>query len=196
MKNISLSFCSILYDILNLYTCKKTERRILRLCNFLIKKNARKISRFLYYRTSETNWRVDFFGGGGGVEHDIEHCHFVSYIFLTKLQLYIGKKYLKTAIIIDESLIHAIVSRNYSTKPSYIFQFKRELKVWKYLFNLFHFEVLIQNRNPKFRSLSLFVLTFHEYKARFVFGFRLDYKLFLFIFSLLCFKLFCILFMC
>jgi hypothetical protein len=28
MKNISLSFCSILYDILNLYTCKKTERKM------------------------------------------------------------------------------------------------------------------------------------------------------------------------
>ena len=102
-------------------------------------------------------------------------------IFLPNLQLNIGKKYLKTAIIIDESLILAIVSRNYSTKPSYIFQLKRELKIWKYIFNLFHFEVLIQNRNPKFRSLPLFVLTFHECKARFVFGFRLDYKLSLFI---------------
>jgi hypothetical protein len=104
-------------------------------------------------------------------------------ICIPNLQLNIGKKkYLKTAIIIDESLILAIVSRNYSTKPSYIFQLKRELKVWKYIFNLFHFEVFIQNRNPKFRSLSLFVLTFHEYKARSVFGFRLDYKLSLFIF--------------
>ena len=91
-------------------------------------------------------------------------------IFLPNLQLNMGKKYLKTAIIIDESLILAIVSRNYSTKPSYIFQLKCELKVWKYIFNLFHFEVLTQNRNPKFWSLSLFVLTFHEYKARFVFG--------------------------
>jgi hypothetical protein len=107
----------------------------------------------------------------------------VSY-FLPNLQLNIGKKYLKTAIIIDESLILAIVSHNYSTKPSYIFQLKRELKVWKYIFNLFYFEVLIQNRNPKFRSLSLFVLTFHEYKARFVFGFWLDYELSLFIFFL------------
>jgi hypothetical protein len=60
-------------------------------------------------------------GWGGGGETDIEHCHFVSY-FLPKLQLNIGKKYLKTAIIIDESLILAIVSRNYSTKSSYIFQ--------------------------------------------------------------------------
>ena len=134
-------------------------------------------------------------GGGGGVEHDIEHCHFVSY-FLPNLQLNIGKKYLKSAIIIDESVIHAIASHIYSTKPSYIFQLKRELTVWKYIFNQFHFEVLIQNRNPKFRSLSLFVLTFHEYKARFVFGFRLDYKLSLFIFFLFCLKLFCVLFMC
>jgi hypothetical protein len=31
--------------------------------------------------------------------------------------LNIGKKYLKTAKIIDESLILAIVLRNYSTKP-------------------------------------------------------------------------------
>ena len=69
-------------------------------------------------------------------------------------------KYLKTAKIIDESLILAIVLRNYSTKPSYIFQLKRELKVWKYIFNIFHFEMLIQNRNPKFRPLCLFVLTF------------------------------------
>ena len=157
MKNISLSFCSILYDIFNLFTCKKpNEKWALRLCNFLIKKNVLKISTFLYYRSSETNWRVDFFFGG--VEHDIEHCHFVGN-FLPNLQLNIGKKYLKTAIIIDESLILAIVSRNYSTKPSYI-QLKRELKVWKYIFNLFHFEVLIQNRNPKFRSLSLFFFDF------------------------------------
>ena len=114
-------------------------------------------------------------------------------IFLPNLQLNIGKKYLKTAIIIDESLIVAIVSRNYSTKLSYIFQLNRELKVWKYIFNLFHFEMLIQNRNPKFRPLCLFVLTFHEYEARFV----LDYKLSLFIFLFcFCVMLFCILFMC
>ena len=110
-------------------------------------------------------------------------------IFLPNLQLNIGKKYLKTAKIIDESLILAIVLRNHSTKPSYIFQLKRKLKVWKYIFNLFHFEMLIQNRNPKFRPLCLFVLTFHEYEARFVFGFRLDYKLSLFIFFF-CVKLF------
>jgi hypothetical protein len=61
----------------------------------------------------------------------------------TNLHLNIGKKYLKTANIIDESLILAIVLRNYSTKPSYIFQLERELKVWKYIFNLFHFEMLI-----------------------------------------------------
>jgi hypothetical protein len=53
--------------------------------------------------------------------------------FLPSLQLNIGKKYLKTAKIIDESLILAIVLRNYSTKPSYIFHLKRELKVWKYI---------------------------------------------------------------
>ena len=73
---------------------------------------------------------IYLFLGGGGLEHNIEHCHFASYFFLTNLQLNIGKKYLKTAIIIDESLIHAIVSHKYSTKPSYIFQLKRELKVW------------------------------------------------------------------
>jgi hypothetical protein len=74
------------------------------------------------------------------------------------LQLNIGKKYLNTAIIIDESLIHAIVSRNYSTKPSYIFQLKRELKVWKYIFNLFHFEV------PKQESeVSIFVFVCFDF---------------------------------
>jgi hypothetical protein len=125
-------------------------------------------------------------------------------------------KYLKTAKIIDESLILAIVLRNYSTKPSYIFQLKRELKVWKYIFNIFHFEMLIQNRNPKFRPLCLFVLTFvfvcfdlcvclfwplflfvltfHEYEARFVFDFiNCPCLSFLFVF---CVKLFCVLFMC
>ena len=183
MKNISLSFCSILYDILNLYTCKKTERKM----NFEIvqfsnkKKMLVKLVHFYIIEPQRPIGGLIYFGGGRGVEHDIEHSHFVSYS-LPNLQLNIDKKYLKTAIIIDESLILAIVSRNYSTKPSYIFQLKCELKVLKYIFNLFHFEVLIQNRNPKFRSLSLFVLTFHEYKACFVFGFRLDYKLSLFIF--------------
>jgi hypothetical protein len=65
---------------------------------------------------------------GGGVDYDIEHCDLFSY-FLPNLPLNIGKKYLKTANIIDESLILAIVLHNYSTKPSYIFQLKRELKV-------------------------------------------------------------------
>jgi len=111
------------------------------------------------------------------------NTHFFSYFFFYQtFNLTLVRKYLTTAKIIDESLILAIVLRNYSTKPSYIFQLKRELKVWKYIFNLFHFEMLIQNRNPKFRPLCLFVLTFHEYEARFVFGFRLDYKLSLFIF--------------
>jgi hypothetical protein len=153
------------------------------LCNFLIKKNARKLVHFYIIEPQRPIRGLIFFRGG--VEHDIEYCHFVSYFF-PNLQLNIGKKYLKTAIIIDESLILAIVSRNYSTNSSYVFQLKRDLTVWKYIFNLFHFEVLIPNRNPKFRSLSLFVLTFHEYKVRFVFGFRLDYKLSLFIF-LFCF---------
>jgi hypothetical protein len=82
----------------------------------------------------------------GRVDYDIEHCHFFSY-FLPNLQLNIDKKYLKSANIIDESLILAIVLRNYSTKPSYIFPLKRELKVWKYIFNLFHFKMLIQNKS-------------------------------------------------
>jgi hypothetical protein len=121
---------------------------------------------------------------GEGVVNDIEHCHLFSYFFPNR-QLNVDKKYLKTAKKIDESLILAIGLRNYSTKPSYIFQLKRELKIWKYIFNLFHFEMLIQNRNPKFRPLCLFDLTVHEYKARFVLGFRLDYKLSLFIFFLI-----------
>jgi hypothetical protein len=131
--------------------------------------------------------------GGGIIWHcALSFCEL--FLFYQTCNLTLVKKYLKAAI--DESLILAIVSRNYSTKPSYIFQLKRELKVWKYIFNLFHFEVLIQNRNPKFRSLSLFVLTFHEYKARFVFGFRLDYKLSLFILFFVCVELFCVLCMC
>ena len=64
-------------------------------------------------------------------------------IVLPSVQLNIGKKYLTTAQNIDESLILAIVLSNYHTKPSYIFQLKRELKVWKYIFNLFHFEMSI-----------------------------------------------------
>jgi hypothetical protein len=64
-------------------------------------------------------------------------------IFLPNLQLNIHNKYLKTAKNIDESLILPIVLPNYSTKPSYIFQLKRELKVWKYIFSLLHFEMLI-----------------------------------------------------
>jgi hypothetical protein len=55
------------------------------------------------------------------------HCF--SYI-LPNFQLNIGKKYLKTAKIIDDSMIFAIVLRNYSTKPSYIFQLKRKLFVF------------------------------------------------------------------
>ena len=128
-------------------------------------------------------------GGRGRLWHWA--LSFFSYFFLPNLKLNIVKKYIKTAKIIDESLILAIVLRNYSTKPSYIFQLKRELKVWKYIFNLFHFEMLIQNRNRKLRPLCLFVLTFHEYEARFVFGFRLDYKLSLFIF-LFCFASSCL----
>ena len=65
---------------------------------------------------------------GEGVVNDIEHCHLFSYFFPNR-QLNVDKKYLKTAKKIDESLILAIVLRNYSTKPSYIFQLKRELKV-------------------------------------------------------------------
>jgi hypothetical protein len=43
--------------------------------------------------------------------------------------------------------------------------------------------------------MCLFVLTFHEYEARFVFGFRLDYKLSLFIFFFgLCQVVLCIIY--
>jgi hypothetical protein len=56
--------------------------------------------------------------------------------------------------------------------------------------------MLIQNSNPKFRPLCLFVLTFHAHEAHFVFAFLLDYKLSLFIFLFVCVKLFCVLFMC
>ena len=66
---------------------------------------------------------------GGGLDYDIEDCHFFSSFYQPNLQFNIGKKYLKTAKIIDELLILGIVLPNYSTKPSYIFQLKRELKV-------------------------------------------------------------------
>jgi hypothetical protein len=55
-----------------------------------------------------------------GVDYDIEHCILFA-ICLPNLQLNIGKKYLNTEKIIDESLILAIVLRNYSAKPSYIY---------------------------------------------------------------------------
>ena len=113
-------------------------------------------------------------------------------IVLPSVQLNIGQKYLKTAKNIDESLILEIVLSNYYTKPSYIFQLKRELKVWKYIFNLFHLEMLIQNRNPKFRPLCLFMLTFHEYEARFVFRLRMDYKLSFLSYLFLCQVVVCI----
>jgi hypothetical protein len=103
-------------------------------------------------------------------------------IFLAIFYLTFNLTLVKNTKKLQKLLILAIVLRNYSTKPSYIFQLKRELKVWKYIFNLFYFEMLIQNRNPKFRPLCLFVLAFREYEARFVFDFRLDYKLSLFIF--------------
>jgi hypothetical protein len=80
----------------------------------------------------------------------LEDLIFFWLFFLPNLQLNIDNKYLKTAKNLDESLILVIVLRNYYTKPSYIFQLKRELKVWKYIFNLFHFEMLIQNRNLQF----------------------------------------------
>ena len=37
-----------------------------------------KVVHFLNYRTSEINWRIDFFGGGGegGVDYDIEHSFY------------------------------------------------------------------------------------------------------------------------
>ena len=54
---------------------------------------------------------------------------FLALYYQPNLQLNIGKKYLKTAKIIDELLILGIVLPNYSTKQSCIFQLKRELKV-------------------------------------------------------------------
>ena len=49
-------------------------------------------------------------------------------IFYQTFNLTLVKKDLKTAKFIDESLILAILLRNYSTKPSYIFQLKCEPK--------------------------------------------------------------------
>jgi hypothetical protein len=103
-----LSFTLLLTFWIYIHVRKRNEKWILRLCNFLIKKNVRKISTFLYYRTSETNWRVGFLGGRTW-HWALSFCEL---FFLPNLQLNIGKKYLKTAIIIDESLIHSIVSRN------------------------------------------------------------------------------------
>ena len=121
---------------------------------------------------------------GGGVDYDIEHCHFFNCFFLPNLQLNIGKKYLKTVKIIDESLILAIVLGNYSAKPSYMFQLKRELKAWKYIFNLFHFVMLIQNRIPKFRPcVSLFWLVMNTRPVLcLVFGWIINCSLFFFFF--------------
>ena len=97
----------------------------------------------------------DFFWGvGRGRLWHCEHCHFLNY-FLPNLQLNIGKKYIKTANIVDESLILAIVLRNYSTKASYIFQLQRELKVWKYIFNLFHFEECLSKTGIRSFDLCL-----------------------------------------
>ena len=53
-------------------------------------KNARKISAFLNDRTSEINWRIIFFWGGG-VDYDIEHCHFFSYFFYQTFNLTLVK---------------------------------------------------------------------------------------------------------
>jgi hypothetical protein len=85
-------------------------------------------------------------------------------------QLNIGKKYLKTAIIIDESLILAIVSRSYSTKPSYIFQLKCELKVLKYKCTNFTsiFTLLGSCTISKFIFCSVFL---HVYK------FKMSYRI-------------------
>ena len=109
---------------------------------------------------------------------------FLDIFVLPNLQLNIGKQYLKTAKIIDESLILAIVLRNHSADPSYIFQLKRELKVWKYIY-LVHStsKGLSKTEIRSFDLCRLFVFTCHEYEARFVLGFRLYYKLSLFIFS-------------
>jgi hypothetical protein len=82
-----------------------------------------KLVHFYIIEPQRTIEGVDFFLGGDRTWHWA--LSFCELFFLPNLQLNIDKKYLKAAIIIDESLIHAIVSRNYSAKPSYIFQLKR-----------------------------------------------------------------------
>ena len=77
MKNISLSFCSILYDIFNLYICKKrNEKLVLRLCNFLIKKMLVKLVHFQIIEPQRSIGGLIYVFLGGGVDYDIEHCHF------------------------------------------------------------------------------------------------------------------------
>ena len=67
MKNISLSFCSILYDIFNWYTCKKrNEKWVLRLCNFLIKKMLVKLVHFWIIEPQRSIGGFHYFGGRGG----------------------------------------------------------------------------------------------------------------------------------
>ena len=107
-------------------------------------------------------------------------------IFYQTFQLNIGKK--NTLKLPKLLMNHWYLQLFYITillNQVISFNSKRELKVWKYIFNLFHFEMLIQNRNPKFRPLCLFVLTFHEYVLCLVFGWIIN-----------CVKLFCVLFMC
>jgi hypothetical protein len=70
------------------------------------------------------------------------------FLFWQKLGLFFVK-YLNTAKIIDNSLLLAIVLRNYSTKPSYIFQLKRELTVWIYIFNHSTSKSLSKTKNEK-----------------------------------------------
>ena len=73
-------------------------------------------------------------------------------IFYQTFNLTLVKKIPKTAKIIDESLILPIVLRIYSTKPSYIFQLKRELKV------------PLQNAYPKQESeVSTFVFACFDF---------------------------------
>ena len=66
MKNISLSFCSILYEILNLYTCKKTEQKM----NFEIvqlpnkKKMLVKLVHFYIIEPQRPIGGLIFLGGG------------------------------------------------------------------------------------------------------------------------------------